>query len=221
MDVTEDKDFKRVVRDRAAKTGESYSAARANLMATAGAADDAMRVVRDGLATSVAYFWESFRPQLRGLTDEEYRWEPTSGCPTIRQQADGTWTVDHQFPLAGAASIAQRACWAGQFLRGRTNQHFGDKSLTPDDLAAVPGDAKSGIDYLDEAVREWHTALAACSPSFLLEHSENTWPGAIDGQFPMVTTTTFMFQLLVESCGHIASTRDFYLRAHPDIVGAR
>lgn len=218
--MTEDKDFKKVVRERAAKTGESYSAARANLSHDEGGSVGELGVVRDQLAGFVSYFWNDFRPQLRGLTDDEYRWEPFPGCPTIRQQPDGTWAVDHQFPLAGAASVAQRLCWAGQFLRGRTNQHFGDKSMMPDDLAAVPGDAVGGVEYLDAAVKEWHASLAACAPRFLLEHSDNRWPGAIDGQFPMVGTTTFMFQLLVESCAHASATRDAYLRAHPNIVRA-
>lgn len=180
-----------------------------------------MDVVRDQLVSAIQYFWGEFRPQLRGLTDAEYRWEPVSGCPTIRQRADGSWTVDHQFPIMGAASIAQRLCWAGQFLRGRTNQHFGDKSLKPEDVASVPGDAAGGASYLDQAVSEWRESLGSCLPGFLLEHSHNTWPGAIDGQFPMIGTSVFMFQLLVECCSQVSATREFYLRAHPDIVGPR
>lgn len=218
--MTEDKDFKKVVRERAAKTGESYSTARANLT-QADTNDAGLQVVRDQLSSAVQYFWGEFRPQLRGLTDAEYLWEPVPGCPTIRQQPDGQWMVDHQFPIVGAASIAQRLCWAGQFLRGRTNQHFGDKTLKPEDVAAVPGDAAGGVGYLEEAVNEWQGLLASSRPAFLLEHSDNTWPGAIDGQFPMVGTNVFMFQLLVECCSHVSATREFYLRDHPDIVGPR
>ena len=218
--MTEDKDFKKVVRERAAKTGESYSTARANLAQKETQAAG-LEVVRDQLSSAVQYFWGEFRPRLRGLTDEEYRWEPVPGCPTIRQQPDGQWIVDHQFPIVGAAAIAQRLCWTGQFLRGRTNQHFGDKSLRPEDVATVPGDAAGGVASLDAAVTEWKESLANSSPAFLLDHSENTWPGAIDGQFPMIGTNVFMFQLLVECCSQVSATRDFYLRAHPDIVGPR
>ena len=219
--MTENKDFKKVVRERAAKTGESYAAARANLTQGGGGSEEALRVVREQLAGSLSYFWNGFRPRLRGMTDDEYRWEPVAGCPTSRQQPDGTWTVDHQFPVTGAASIAQRLCWVGQFLRGRTNQHFGDGSLMPEDVVAVPGDATGGVAYLDEAVTQWHDALVGSAPAFLLVHSDNRWPGAIDGQFPMVGTTTFMFQLLVECCAQVSATRDWYLQAHPEIVKAR
>ena len=218
--VTEDKDFKKVVRDRAAKTGESYSTARANLV-HGDSREVAMVVVREQLASSFEYYWAGFRPQLRGLTTEEYRWEPVPGCPNIRPQPDRTWTVDHQFPVAGAASIAQRLCWAGQLLLGRTNQHFGDKSLMPADLSAVPGDATRGVEYVDEAVTRWQAALAQCEPGFLLVHSDNRWPGAIDRQFPVMGVAVFMFQLLVECCSQVSATRELYLREHPEIVGPR
>ena len=88
-------------------------------------------------------------------------------------------------------------------------------SLQPEDVVAVPGDAAGGVNYLEEAVDEWQHLLATSRPAFLLEHSNNTWPGAIDGQFPMVGASVFMFQLLVECCSHVSATGESYLRAIP------
>jgi hypothetical protein len=217
--MTDDKDFKKVVRDRAAKTGESYSAARRQL--TTDTPPDQLALIRDQLASSVATFWQGFRPELRGLTDDEYLWEPVRGCPTVHPQPDGTCRADHQFPIRGAASIAQRLCWAAQLTLVDTNQHFGNKSATWKDVAEVPCTAAGGVDLLAGAVRGWIDSLSSCRPSFLLEHSENRSPGAIDGQFPFIEVVLFHFQLLVQSCAHVSMTRDLYLQAHPDIVGVR
>jgi hypothetical protein len=217
--MTEDKDFKKVVRDRAAKTGERYSTARKHL--TARDSDERLVLVRDELASSVRNFWTGFRPSLRGLTDDEYLWQPTPGCPTIHRQQDGTYRVDHQFPIEGAASIAQRLGWAAQTIHVATNQHFGDKSITREHVGNVSGTAPEGVAFLSDAVSGWGDGLAACEPSFLLEHSENLSPGAIDGQFPFIAVVMFYFELLVQSCAHVSMTRDLYLKTHPEIVGSR
>jgi hypothetical protein len=37
------------------------------------------------LTEQLAWYWTTlFRPRLAGLTDEEYLWEPVTGCWTIR-----------------------------------------------------------------------------------------------------------------------------------------
>src|SRR5688500_820085 len=88
--VTKDKDFKDVVRERAQKTGESYAAARAKLTEQNVTYDLAR--LRDDLAASYRTYWAGFRPGLRGLSNDEYRWQPVPGCPTIHEQSDGTYT---------------------------------------------------------------------------------------------------------------------------------
>lgn len=217
--MTNDKDFKKVVRDRAAKTGESYSTARSHLT---GGTDSGLIVVRDQLGSSIEQFWGMFRPELKGLTNEEYLWEPVPGCITIRQGEDGKYRPDRdQFPVRGAASIAGRLGWAAQLLLVDVNQHFGDKSVTWNEVEDVPGDATGGVAFLESAVVGWREAIRACDPSFLLAHSENRSPGAIDGAFPMVTVITFKFQLLVQCAAQVSMTRDLYVQAHPDIVGTR
>jgi DinB superfamily/Ankyrin repeat len=42
--------------------------------------------------------WERTRARLDGLSDEEYLWEPATGCWTIRPRHDGTWTADRALP---------------------------------------------------------------------------------------------------------------------------
>lgn len=217
--MTEDKDFKKVVRERAAKTGESYSTARKHL--TSKDSEEHLTVVRDELASSVRNSWTGFRPSLRGLTDDEYLWQPAPGCPTIHRRPDGTYRVDPQFPIEGVAAIAQRLCWVAQTIHVAANQHFGDKSITREHVSSVPGVAPKGVAFLSDAVTAWSDGIARCQPSFLLAHSENLSPGAIDGQFPFVAVVMFYFELLVQSCAQVSMTRELYLKAHPEMVGAR
>lgn len=215
--MTEDKDFKKVVRERAAKTGERYSTARNHL--TSNPTNEHLVVVRDELASMTRNLWATCRPSLKGLTDDEYLWEPVRGCPTLHRQPDGSHKVDGQFPIEGAASIAQRLGWVAQAIRIAANQHFGDKAITRENVPAVPGTATEGVSYLAEAVNGWVDGLAASRPGFMVEHSENRSYGAIDEQFPFVSVAMFYFQLLTQSCAHVSLTRDLYLRAHTDIVG--
>ena len=88
-------------------------------------------------------------------------------------------------------------------------------------MAEVPGTAPAGIEFVSSAFSAWIDALATCRPSFLLDHSDNRSPGAIDGQFPFIAVVSFHFQQLVQSCAQVSMTRDLYLTAHPEIVGIR
>lgn len=220
--MTENKDFKRVVRERAAKTGESYATARAKLEpgATARADVAALTVVRDQVVSQCRWAWQEFRPGLRGMTDDEFRWEPIPGCPTIHRHPDGTYRTDQQFPIHGAASIAQRVSWIGSYLLVVTNQHFGDKSVVMADVAEVPGTAREGIARFGDAVTAWADGLAACDPLFLLVYDDNRSPGSIDGQFPFIGHVTFTLQLLTQTCAHVSMARDLYLAAHPELVSS-
>ena len=218
--MTRDKDLKDVVRDRSAKTGESYAAARRQLQAqtsTAAQGDSGLEFTREQLAVWIHGFWNEFRPSLKGLTDDEYVWEPVTGCPNIRPLPDGGFAVDGQFPIQGAASIAQRASWVALQIRIGASHHFGDKSLLA--FPPVPGTAKDGIALLDRAVAEWRDGVAHCDPQRLLKPSENKFPGRIDGRFPLLQTILWHHQLLVQCCSQISTTRDLYIAHHSAIVG--
>ena len=155
--MTEDKDFKRVVRDRAAKTGESYAAARRQLAPGDKKAD--LVLARDWLASMLERFWAGFRPGLRGLTDDEYLWEPVPGCPTIRRQPDGTYRADHQFPIQGAATIAQRLCWAAQLTVVDTNQRQRPGQTSPKSLAMPSRASRCSAAPLRSGTTRWPRAL--------------------------------------------------------------
>src|SRR5918997_1403799 len=54
---------------------------------------------RDELLAQLEFYWDhNLWPRLRGLTDDEYFWEPVPGCWSVRRRDDGTWSMDWEWP---------------------------------------------------------------------------------------------------------------------------
>jgi DinB superfamily len=47
------------------------------------------------LAAQLDDAYQGLRERVEGLTDEEFFWEPTPGCWTVRQGPDDRWSVDY------------------------------------------------------------------------------------------------------------------------------
>jgi hypothetical protein len=82
------------------------------------------------LTEQLAWYWTTlFRPRLAGLTDEEYFWEPVTGCWSIRPTARGRLMLDLEYPEPSpppVTTIAWRmAHIAGPVLGIRASNHFG------------------------------------------------------------------------------------------------
>jgi len=50
------------------------------------------------LLGSLEYVWSLIRGRFTGLTEEEYQWEPVSGCWSVWPRPDGRWEVDRHDP---------------------------------------------------------------------------------------------------------------------------
>jgi len=50
------------------------------------------------LLTQMDEVFARLRQRLDGLTDEEYFWEPVSGCWTVHRDGAGSWVTDYAFP---------------------------------------------------------------------------------------------------------------------------
>lgn len=44
------------------------------------------------------WYWGRFLRRVASLTDDEYLWEPVTGCWTVRPQGDGTFVADFEWP---------------------------------------------------------------------------------------------------------------------------
>jgi hypothetical protein len=57
--------------------------------------------------------WNPLLERLAGISDDEYTWEPTAGCWTIRTNDEGTMVADWADPVPVPAPITTIAwrCW--------------------------------------------------------------------------------------------------------------
>jgi hypothetical protein len=111
--------------------------------------------------------WERLAARLRGLTDEEYRWEPTRSAWTVRQVDDGTWQADWADPEPDPAPVTTIAwrmwhlgsdCLAdyldrspdGRPLEVTGTRWYGDAASAQHDLGTAAGAFRSAMLALGE-----------------------------------------------------------------------
>lgn len=123
---------------------------------------------RDELLAQLEFYWDhNLWPRLRGLTDEEYFWEPVPGCWSIRRKDDGTYAMDWAWPAPTplpVATIAWRLCHIGiQTLGIRSSALFGDGSLTLE-TARWPRNAAEALRALAMHYENWRTGVHTKNP---------------------------------------------------------
>jgi DinB superfamily len=105
--------------------------------------------------------WSLLELHLAELKDEDFRWEPTPYCWTVRQRTDGTWVPDwaesepDPIPVPTIAWLTWHIGWwwstAIDHARGRT----------PQDREKItwPGDGPATTDWLRALREEWQAVL--------------------------------------------------------------
>lgn len=120
------------------------------------------------LLDQLEWHWEhQLRPRLDGLIDEEYFWEPVSGCWSIRNRADATTplamgpgelVMDFAWPPPDPAPVTTIAWRLAHITVGcfaaRVAAHFGGP---PVDWATWPyaATAAQALRQLDDAHDSW------------------------------------------------------------------
>jgi hypothetical protein len=78
--------------------------------------------------------YEALRKRVDGLTDDEFFWEPTPGCWTVRRRSDGRWAVDYpELPHPDPApftTIGWRLVHVAECKVMYHEYAFGDATLT-------------------------------------------------------------------------------------------
>ncbi|HEV8636579.1 MAG TPA: DinB family protein [Chloroflexota bacterium] len=175
---------------------------------------------RAQLLGQLDFRWQAMlRPRLEGLTDDEYRWEPAPGCWNVRSLGDGRHLVEGQwdggFPRVSPppfTTIAWRVCHLGAGLATRANHHFGDRTLTRDNLwerLGVPTTAADGVAFLERWYAAWREGIVARAEEFLDGRSEGP-PGSADGQFPFADVILHVNAEVIHHGAEVALLRDLY-----------
>ena len=171
------------------------------------------------------YVFQRTRGRLAGLTDDEYFWEPVTGCWTIRQTDTGDYRADSADlpdavlrPGTGAGeppftTIAWRL-WhlIGCYGSARNPRWLGVKrppaGFESDDPA--PATAAGAIDVLDRAHAHWQDVLRALPAA--------SWRdplGPVAGPFAADDKASLVLHQLDEQIHHGAELgvlRDLYRR---------
>ena len=162
--------------------------------------------------------WRRTRTRLEGLSDEEYFWEPTPGCWTIRQRADGTWMADWPLPRPEPEPFTTIA-WRLWHLIDMYGENRAPEWLDvpaqghpigmDDPDGAPPPTAAEAVVLLERAHDRWDTHLALVTEERL---SEPVGPVA-GPQYAERTRAAYVMHMLDEFVHHgaeIALLRDLW-----------
>lgn len=116
------------------------------------------------LAVQLDDMWASSSAALRDLTDDEYFWEPTSGCWSVRPRAEATrgwgsgdWVCEDAFPAPDpvpVTTIAWRVIHLAAWTEVYLDHAFGGRTYDLQDFE-VPTTAAGGVASLNDAQRRW------------------------------------------------------------------
>ncbi|HEX9066052.1 MAG TPA: DinB family protein [Streptosporangiaceae bacterium] len=134
----------------------------------------------NSLAEQLDWQWQNhFRPRLRGLTDEEYFWEPVPGCWSVRPRSastapraagSGDWVYEFAYPEPDPPPVTTIAWRLAHLIVGvfgaRNGSHFGGPPVTWDSFSYA-GSAAGALAQLDEAYATWNKAVRALGPDGL------------------------------------------------------
>jgi hypothetical protein len=152
--------------------------------------------------------------RIGDLSDEEYLWEPVTGCWSLRQVSDGRWLLDGDGggdpdpdPVP-VTTIAWRLGHIGGTLAGFARMRFGDaKRLTNEELD-VPARADAVSAFLTDHYRFWMDGLLALP--------EVAWfqpLGAAFGPYAQANTLDLALHVLdelVHHAGEVGVLRDLW-----------
>jgi hypothetical protein len=172
------------------------------------------------------HVWHRTRSRLEGMTDEEYLWEPTPGCWSIRQHADGTWTADDVLPRPEPAPFTTIA-WRLWHLIDMYGENRAPQWLDvpaqgapvglDDPDGAPPGTASDAIALLERAHERWDAHLALTTNERLGEPI-----GPVAGpEYADRTRAAYVLHMLDEYVHHgaeIAVLRDLWRWQHVPVV---
>jgi hypothetical protein len=167
---------------------------------------------RDELLAQLEFYWNyHLWPRLRGLTDEEYFWEPVPGCWSIRKQPDGVFQIDWAWPTPDpppVTTIAWRLAHMGvQTLGIRASSHFGNGALNLETVK-WPGSAAEALRGLATHYEHWRRGVRSLDEDALLApvgDAEGEWAAE-----PFANLILHLNREIMHHGGEIGVLRDLY-----------
>jgi hypothetical protein len=132
------------------------------------------------LANEMDEAWQTLRPRLEGLTDEEFFWEPVPGCWTVHPNESDRWIVDYELPDPEPppfTTIGWRLVHVATCKEMYHEYAFGPGRLTWDELE-IPHTVADAIIRLEEGHARLRTALDSLTDADLEEMRLTNWGDA-------------------------------------------
>jgi hypothetical protein len=167
----------------------------------------------ESLLRTFDYIFARTLERVDGLTDDEYFWEPVPDCWTLRQGADGRWSLDGGGgggPAPDPVPITTIAWRIGHLgglaLGGFATMRFG--ADLPQQAKEFPGSASGVKTFLEANYQAWRDALGD-----LDETGWNAPLGPSWGEYADDNTFDLALHILDEVVHHSAEVgllRDLY-----------
>ncbi|MFJ3895442.1 DinB family protein [Streptomyces sp. NPDC090083] len=170
------------------------------------------------LAEQLDWYWsKNLRPRLDGLSDEEYFWEPVSGCWSIRRRGTsaapmsagpGEWTMDFASPAPEPAPVTTIAWRLAHVivscLAYRVEWYFDGQDFDAEAFAYA-GTADEALKQLDEMYGRWNAGVRELSDADL-----DNPPAMGPEPFPMENRILHVNRELIHHGAEISLLRDLY-----------
>jgi hypothetical protein len=162
-----------------------------------------------------------FGERLRGLTDDEYLWEPVPGSWSLRRPGQvrtnrtlgrGAVLMEYERPEPDpppVRTIAWLIAHLVEMLVMRHDHTLGSHSLRVEDLE-WPATADAAVAALDEAWGRWRSVFDLVPAAELDQVGRSTYPHGLDPDLPLVDIMWWMNREYIHHTAEIALLRDLY-----------
>lgn len=177
------------------------------------------------------HWTDQLRDRLRGLTDDEYFWEPAPGCWSVRprgtstapvQAGSGAMTIDFAIPEPDPSPFATIAWRLGHVIVGvlavRNAAHFG---RAPTDYQSFEYAATAGaaLAQLDAEYNTWLAGVESLRDTGLARPcGEAEGPHA---ERPLAALVLHINRELIHHLAEVCLLRDLYLHTNPAPLSSR
>jgi DinB superfamily len=175
----------------------------------------------DELAGQLEWHWENlFRPRLDGLSDDEYFWEPVSGCWSVRPRGEadpalafgsGPFVAEYAWPEPSPPPVTTIAWRLGHIITGclgaRSASHFGAPPVDPRTYEYA-GTAAEAIEQLDGVYASWIGGVRGLDLDGLARPC-----GPAEGpyaEYPLSSLVMHINREVIHHAAEIALLRDLY-----------
>lgn len=168
----------------------------------------------DALRSQLADAWAVIGPNLEGLTDEEYFWEPVPGCWSVRRRDEARtpevwgkadWVVEYAWTPPSPPPFTTIA-WRLMHAYDCTNDyvarglHLGQQDWNE---VVVAGDAATAARMVTDLIERTEERLASIDDETLQRPSEGD-------PRPAWATVSFAFLEYTHHCAEVGVLRDLY-----------